>query len=163
QTKETAGGRGGRSTLPKLRTRVRFSSPALHKGAGQEPLPRAPASRLGHIHRAFIARATGLPCADPVHDGHRGPDSWLTVSGRGPGSWATRTPVPALHGVVRLRAVATFFAVGCSRSQIRGRPSMLVELGLVEQRHQALLEVLDDGASIVDVARRYGVARQTLH
>lgn len=40
---------------------------------------------------------------------------------------------------------------------------MLVELGLVEQRYRAVLEVLNDGATVTDVARRYGVARQTLH
>ncbi len=40
---------------------------------------------------------------------------------------------------------------------------MLVELGLVEQRYRAVLEVLNDGASVTDVARRYGVARQTVH
>jgi Homeodomain-like domain len=40
---------------------------------------------------------------------------------------------------------------------------MLVELGVVEQRYQAVLEVLNDGASVSDVARRYGVARQTVH
>ena len=40
---------------------------------------------------------------------------------------------------------------------------MLVELGLVEQRYRAVLEVLNDGASVDDVARRYGVARQTVH
>lgn len=39
---------------------------------------------------------------------------------------------------------------------------MLVELGVVEQRYQAVLEVLG-GATVVDVARRYGVARQTVH
>jgi transposase InsO family protein len=39
---------------------------------------------------------------------------------------------------------------------------MLVELRLVEQRYQAVLEVLD-GATVTDVARRYGVARQTVH
>ena len=39
---------------------------------------------------------------------------------------------------------------------------MLVELGLVEQRYRAVLEVLE-GASVTDVARRYGVARQTVH
>ena len=39
---------------------------------------------------------------------------------------------------------------------------MLVELGLVEQRYRAVLEVFD-GASVTDVARRYGVARQTVH
>jgi transposase InsO family protein len=40
---------------------------------------------------------------------------------------------------------------------------VLVELGLVEQRYQAVLEVLNDGAAVTDVARRYGVARQTVH
>jgi transposase-like protein len=39
---------------------------------------------------------------------------------------------------------------------------MLVELDLVEQRYQAVLEVLNDGATVTDVARRYGV-RQTVH
>lgn len=39
---------------------------------------------------------------------------------------------------------------------------MLVELGLVEQRYQAVREVLD-GASVTDVARRNGVSRQTVH
>ncbi|MBN1321468.1 MAG: helix-turn-helix domain containing protein [Thermoleophilia bacterium] len=39
---------------------------------------------------------------------------------------------------------------------------MLVELGLVEQRHKAVLEVLD-GASVSDVAMRNGVTRQTVH
>ena len=40
---------------------------------------------------------------------------------------------------------------------------MLVELGLVQQRLRAVLEVLNDGASVSDVARRYGVVRQTVH
>jgi transposase InsO family protein len=39
---------------------------------------------------------------------------------------------------------------------------VLVELGVVEQRYRAVLEVLD-GVSVTDVARRYGVARQTVH
>ncbi len=39
---------------------------------------------------------------------------------------------------------------------------MLVELGVVEQRYQAVLEVLA-GASVTGVAGRYGVARQTVH
>jgi transposase len=39
---------------------------------------------------------------------------------------------------------------------------VLVELGVVEQRYQAVLEVLQ-GAAVTDVARRYGVARQTVH
>lgn len=40
---------------------------------------------------------------------------------------------------------------------------MLVELGLVEQRYQAVLEVINDGATVTDVARRNGVSRQTVH
>jgi transposase InsO family protein len=40
---------------------------------------------------------------------------------------------------------------------------VLVELGLVEQRYRAVLEVLNDGATVTDVARRYGVVRQTVH
>ena len=39
---------------------------------------------------------------------------------------------------------------------------MLVELRLVEQRHQAVLEVFA-GVSITQVALRYGVTRQTVH
>ena len=39
---------------------------------------------------------------------------------------------------------------------------MLVELGVVEQRYQAVLEVLY-GATVTEVARRYGVTRQTVH
>lgn len=40
---------------------------------------------------------------------------------------------------------------------------VLVELGVVEQRLQAVLEVINDGATVVDVARRNGVSRQTVH
>jgi len=40
---------------------------------------------------------------------------------------------------------------------------MLVELGLVEQRYGAVREVLEDGASVTEVAHRYGVVRQTVH
>jgi transposase InsO family protein len=43
-----------------------------------------------------------------------------------------------------------------------GGPAVLVELGVVEQRYRAVLEVLE-GASVTEVARRYGVARQTVH
>lgn len=39
---------------------------------------------------------------------------------------------------------------------------MLVELGVVDQRAKAVFEVLD-GASVTDVARRYGVTRQSVH
>ena len=40
---------------------------------------------------------------------------------------------------------------------------VLVELGVVEQRLQAVLEVINDGATVTDVARRNGVSRQTVH
>ena len=39
----------------------------------------------------------------------------------------------------------------------------MVELGVVEQRYQAVLEVLNDGVAIVEVAARFGVTRQTVH
>lgn len=38
----------------------------------------------------------------------------------------------------------------------------MVELGLVEQRHAAVLEVLD-GVAVTEVAARFGVSRQTVH
>ncbi len=41
--------------------------------------------------------------------------------------------------------------------------AVLVELGLVEQRHKAVLEVLEGGLPVVEVARRFGVVRQTVH
>ncbi len=37
---------------------------------------------------------------------------------------------------------------------------MLVELGVVEQRYRAVLE---EGLLVTEVARRHGVARQTVH
>jgi transposase-like protein len=40
---------------------------------------------------------------------------------------------------------------------------VLVELGVVEQRYRAVLDVLEEGASVTEVARRHGVARQTVH
>ena len=40
---------------------------------------------------------------------------------------------------------------------------MLVELGLVEQRYQAVSEVLVDGVTVTEVALRLGVSRQTVH
>jgi len=40
---------------------------------------------------------------------------------------------------------------------------MLQELSMVEQRYQAVREVLDTGANVGDVAVRYGVNRRTVH
>jgi transposase-like protein len=40
---------------------------------------------------------------------------------------------------------------------------VLVELGVVEQRYRTVLEVLEEGAAVTEVACRYGVARQTVH
>jgi transposase-like protein len=39
---------------------------------------------------------------------------------------------------------------------------MLIELGVVEQRHKAVLEVLE-GLPVTEVAARHGVTRQTVH
>jgi transposase InsO family protein len=56
------------------------------------------------------------------------------------------------------------FAPVCAASGGGGAPvAVLVELGVVEQRYQAVLVVLNDGATVTDVARRYGVVRQTVH
>ena len=44
-----------------------------------------------------------------------------------------------------------------------GRVIVLVELGLVEPRYQAVLEELQQGATITEVAVRFGVPRQTWH
>jgi transposase len=41
-------------------------------------------------------------------------------------------------------------------------PAMLRELKVVEQRYQAVLQVLD-GIPVTEVAERFGVARQTVH
>jgi transposase-like protein len=40
---------------------------------------------------------------------------------------------------------------------------VLVELGVVEQRYQAVLEVLSEGVRVVEVAARFGVTRQSVH
>jgi transposase-like protein len=39
---------------------------------------------------------------------------------------------------------------------------VLVELGVVEQRYRAVLEVLEEGVSVTEVARRHSVVRQTV-
>ena len=39
---------------------------------------------------------------------------------------------------------------------------MLIELGVMQQRHEAVLEVMG-GLSVTEVATRYGVTRQTVH
>lgn len=40
---------------------------------------------------------------------------------------------------------------------------MLMDLSMVEQRYRAVLEVLETGSTITDVAMRYGINRRTLH
>lgn len=40
---------------------------------------------------------------------------------------------------------------------------MLVELSVMEPRYQAVLAVVQDGWRVVEVARRVGVSRQTVH
>jgi transposase InsO family protein len=52
----------------------------------------------------------------------------------------------------------------CLRSTLStGGVVLLVELGLVEQRLSAVLEVLNDGVSVTEVAERFGVSRQSVH
>jgi hypothetical protein len=79
---------------------------------------------------------------------------------RGSGSWATLAPVSARHLSIRASRVPCLFAVD---NLVRDEDAaVLVELGGVEQRYKAVLEVLNDGASVTDVARRYGVGARTL-
>ena len=40
---------------------------------------------------------------------------------------------------------------------------MLLELTVAEQRFNAVMEVLRDGLTVVEVAERYGVSRQAVH
>ena len=40
---------------------------------------------------------------------------------------------------------------------------MLWELSVIEQRYNAVMEVLRDGHTVVEVADRYGVSRQAVH
>jgi transposase-like protein len=40
---------------------------------------------------------------------------------------------------------------------------VLGELTVVEQRFNAVMEVLRDGLTVVEVAGRYGVSRQAVH
>ena len=40
---------------------------------------------------------------------------------------------------------------------------MLVELSVMEQRYQAVLAVVQEGWKVIEVARRFGVSRQTVH
>ena len=39
----------------------------------------------------------------------------------------------------------------------------LVELSVMEQRYQAVMAVVQDGWKVTEVARRLGVARQSVH
>ena len=41
--------------------------------------------------------------------------------------------------------------------------AVLVVLGVVEQRYEAVMAVVRDGHTVVDVAERFGVARQSVH
>jgi Helix-turn-helix domain len=40
---------------------------------------------------------------------------------------------------------------------------VLLELSVVEQRYNAVMEVLRDGHMVIEVAERYGVSRQAVH
>jgi predicted DNA-binding protein YlxM (UPF0122 family) len=53
----------------------------------------------------------------------------------------------------------------CFADQRRGEEvgSVLVELTVAEQRFNAVMEVLRDGLTVIEVVERYGVSRQALH
>ena len=72
-------------------------------------------------------------------------------------------PVPGRHLENPPPTRCLLFRFGRRRPRMRRRPVVLRELGLVEQRYQAVREVLNDGATVTDVARRHGVSRQTVH
>ncbi len=117
--------------------------------------------RFEHI----VITSTKMPvqsCEVPVGGRHTGFGSLATLSGRGSGTWATLAPVGRRHPI---RASGESVPLRCGRSRPRRRRHaiVLVELGLVEQRYKAVLEVLEDAASVTDVARRYGVERQAVH
>jgi transposase-like protein len=40
---------------------------------------------------------------------------------------------------------------------------VLLELTVAEQRFNAVMEVMRDGLTVIEVAERYGVSRQTVH
>ena len=82
--------------------------------------------------------------------------------GTGSGCWATVAPVAVLH-VLGLLDGAEPSLVVTVMSPIWEKVAVLVELGLVEQRFAAVMEVINDGQPVTDVARRFGVSRQTVH
>jgi transposase-like protein len=53
----------------------------------------------------------------------------------------------------------------CFADQRRGEEvgSVLLELTVAEQRFNAVMEVLRDGLTVIEVAERYGVSRQAVH
>src|SRR5215218_10917279 len=50
-----------------------------------------------------------------------------------------------------------------SPASMSRRWAVLVELSVMEQRYQAVLAVVQDGWKVVEVARRLGVSRQSVH
>lgn len=40
---------------------------------------------------------------------------------------------------------------------------MFMEISVMEQKYQAVLAVIRDGVSIIEVANRFGVSRQSVH
>jgi transposase len=53
----------------------------------------------------------------------------------------------------------------CFADQRRGKEvgSVLLELTVAEQRCNAVMEVLRDGLTVIEVAERFGVSRQAIH
>ncbi len=119
------------------------------------------------IHHTSI-EVSPLVCASPVHAGHRGSGRWATLRGRGSGTWATVVRLlgdgrPDHFRGLLIRLLLALLWLWVVAPGDRGGMAVLVELGLVDQRHRAVLEVLEGGLSVVEVARRFGVVRQTVH
>jgi hypothetical protein len=85
------------------------------------------------------------------------PVTCLTLLGRGSGTWATLLALRRVHDL----PVATFFAVvvRAHRSEEAGRACGVGVGGTALQGGAGVL----DGATVIDVARRNGVVRQTVH
>ena len=96
----------------------------------------------------------------PVRDGRGGSATLVTLSGPGPGTgrqwlWYLGDTLGRSEGPPRGSVALLRFVRAPTRAK-EVRSVVLVELGLVEQRHRAVLELLD-GAKITDVAVLYGV------
>src|SRR6185437_10647767 len=90
--------------------------------------------------------------------------SRTTLCGHGSGSWLTVVPVGGRHSEL-VSGFSACVALGCDQQADRGERGRVCWWSRVSWSSgtRAVLEVLQDGAPVTEVARRYGVARQTVH